>query len=399
MTRTSRAARTALWSKHDQEWRNPAQVVSQWRDAAAVDPRLLRYTTRGAWWDTLAASGVTLLISREYEHLVVAMRADRDGPALSYMPLPHPSGIAYDRARATVYVASTRNPNQIYDLMAVNAVLPGRDRPCASLPKRALVPVRSRFYPGCLYMHDLAMIGGTLYVTAVGQNTVASVVDGGRFEPAWWPRCIDTSAGPIVDRNFIQLNSIAAGHDLNGSFFSASAAAIGRRRPGHRNFPVDRRGVIFSGRTREPIATGLTRPHSARLAGGRLWVNNSGYGEVGIVDGGRFVPVRRLPGWTRGLCVYRQIAYVGTSGVIPAFRHHAPGLRLEDSVCGIHAVDIRSGRSLGSLIWPYGNQVFTIEWVPPEFTTGFPFTTPSSAERPQTLGLFYAFQTTNGVKA
>src|SRR5262252_5288416 len=84
MTRTSRAARTALWSKHDQEWRNPAQVVSQWRDAAAVDPRLLRYTTRGAWWDTLAASGVTLLISREYEHLVVAMRADRDGPALSY---------------------------------------------------------------------------------------------------------------------------------------------------------------------------------------------------------------------------------------------------------------------------------------------------------------------------
>ncbi|HJZ76185.1 MAG TPA: DUF4915 domain-containing protein [Vicinamibacterales bacterium] len=399
MTRTSRGARTALWSTHDQEWRNPAQVVSQWRDAGAVDPRVLRYTTRGAWWDTLAASGVTLLITREYEHLVVAMRADRDGPALSYMPLPHPSGIAYDRARATVYVASTRNPNQIYDLMAVNAVLPRRDCRSASLPRRPLVPVRSRFFPGCLYMHDLAMIGRTLYVTAVGQNTVASVVADGRFEPAWWPRCIDTSAGPIIDRNLIQLNSIAAGRDLNGSFFSASAAAIGVRRPGHRNFPVARRGVIFSGRTREPIATGLTRPHSARLAGGRLWVDNSGYGEVGMVDGGTFVPIRRLPGWTRGLCVCRQIAYVGTSGVIPAFRHYAPGLRVEDSVCGIHALDIRSGRSLGSLIWPYGNQVFAIESVPQAFTTGFPFTTPSRAERPQTISLFYAFQTTNGAKA
>src|SRR5262249_55988083 len=231
MTRTSRGARTALWSTHDQEWRSPAQVVSQWRDAGAVDPRVLRYTTRGAWWATLAASGVTLLITREYEHLVVAMRADRDGPALSYMPMPHPSGIAYDRARATVYVASTRNPNQIYDLMAVNAVQPRRDCRSASLPRRPLVPARWRFFHGCLDIHDLAMIGRTLYATAVGQNTVASVVADGRFEPAWWPRCIDTSAGPIIDRNLIQLNSIAAGRDLNGSFFFAAPAAIRVRPP------------------------------------------------------------------------------------------------------------------------------------------------------------------------
>jgi 16S rRNA (guanine1207-N2)-methyltransferase len=35
---------------------------------------------------------------------------------------------------------------------------------------------------------------------------------------------------------------------------------IGSRKPGHRNFPADRRGVVFSGRTREPIVRGLVAP-------------------------------------------------------------------------------------------------------------------------------------------
>ena len=46
------------------------------------------------------------------------------------------------------------------------------------------------------------------------------------------------------------------------------------RRPGHLNFPVDGRGVIFSGRTRDVVATGLTRPHSARLHEGTITVED-----------------------------------------------------------------------------------------------------------------------------
>ena len=76
----------------------------------------------------------------------------------------------------------------------------------------------------------------------------------------------------------------------------ASADIISARRPGHKNFPVDRRGVIFSGATREPVARGLTRPHSARLHRDQIWVDNSGYGEVGLIEGEKFRAVSRLPG-------------------------------------------------------------------------------------------------------
>jgi len=209
----------------------------------------------------------------------------------------------------------------------------------------------------------------------------------------WWPAAVDAPSGPDFRRNYLQLNSIAAGADLERSFFSASAERISSRRPGHLNFPVDQRGVIFSGKTREPAVRGLTRPHSARLHRRRLWVANSGYGELAYADGERSVPHARLPGWTRGLCFRGDVAFVGTSRVIPRFRRYAPGLDVDRSVCGVHAVDVPSGRVMGSLTWPSGNQIFAVDWLPRSSTLGFPFTaTERSASRSAKL-LFYSFRT------
>jgi uncharacterized protein (TIGR03032 family) len=384
----------ALWARHHAEWRDQAQIISQWREAAQIDPKLLAYSVRGAWWQTLAQANVTLLVTREYEHLVMALSVDEAGPRISYMPLPHPSGLAVDRQRGVVHVASTRNPNQIYDLAPVTGVLPRGDIPSAAPPDQPLVPLSSRFLPGSLYMHDLAVIGGALYANAVGHNAVVRLDDDGQYERVWWPRSIETAEGPVFSRNHLQLNSIAAGERLADSFFSASTNKVSARRPGHKNFPVDRRGVIYSGATREPIAYGLTRPHSARLHGGRIWVDNSGYGELGIVAQERFVPVARLPGWTRGLSFHGGVAFVGTSRVIPRFRQYAPGLDVDASRCGIHAVDVGSGRLLGSLYWPYGNQIFAIEWLGSSSSAGFPFSMRRRAGDRE-KALFYAFQTDN----
>jgi uncharacterized protein (TIGR03032 family) len=385
----------ALWARHNAEWRDAAQITSQWAEAAATDPQSLRYRIRGRWWETLASTGMTLLVTREYEHIVMAMCVDEDGPKLSFMRLPHPSGLAVDLKRGTVFLASTRNPNQVYDLAPVKRLAPRTDVKLDPLGDRPLVPVRSRFLPGSLYLHDLALVGGALYGTAVGENAVVRLYDDGRHERVWWPRCIEGAGGPVFGQNHIQLNSIAAGRTLKQSFFSASTDRIGARRPGHRNFPVDGRGVIFSGKTREVIARGLTRPHSARLHEGKVWVDNSGYGELGIAEGGGFTPVVRLPGWTRGLCFHSSIAFVGTSRVIPRFRQYAPGLDLDRSTCGVHAVDATTGLVLGSLTWPYGNQIFAVEAIPRAISSGFAFSASRGRALDRQKKLFYTFATTS----
>jgi hypothetical protein len=117
----------ALWARHSAEWRDPAQITSQWREAAHVDRQLLRCHAKGAWWETLADLGVTLLVTREYEHLVMALRVTDGKPDISYMPMPHPSGLAVDTARGIVHIASTRNPNQVYDFAPVTSVTPRLD--------------------------------------------------------------------------------------------------------------------------------------------------------------------------------------------------------------------------------------------------------------------------------
>jgi hypothetical protein len=370
-------------------WRDPAQVASWWEGASQVDPARFRASVRGRFWEALGEAGGALLVTREYEHLLVALRVGASGPETTFLPLPHPSGIAVDRARGLVHVASTRNPNQLVTLAPAGPGRPRTDLRLRTRSGRPLLPLRTRFLPGCLYLHDLALVGTALMGNAVGENAVVRL-DGEGTERAWWPRSVETPQGPLFSRNVLQLNSIAAGPDLASSFFTASAAAPGRRRPGQPSFPVDRRGVLFSGATREPTATGLTRPHSARFHRGRVWLDDSGYGTFGPVAGGRLEVAARLPGWTRGLCFRRGVAFVGTSRILPRFSAYAPGLAPEKSLCGLHAVETRSGRLLGSLLWPRGDQIFGVEWLPPALGTGLPLRAgrrgPSRSDR----DLFYA---------
>jgi uncharacterized protein (TIGR03032 family) len=368
-------------------------VISHWQDAASVDPKLLESQVSADWWDIIAERAVTLLVGREYEHLLISLSSQFE-PTARFMPMPHPSGIAVDRQHSKVYVASTRNPNQVFELAAASHFLDRNDIEREVHDDAPIIPLRSHFLPGCMYIHDLALIGGKLYANAVGENAIAAFDPDFRWHRAWWPKCVEKDGKPDFTLNYIQLNSIAGGQSLEKSFFTASSDEIDNVRPGDPAYPVDKRGVLFSGATREPVVRGLTRPHSARLDDqGRVWLANSGYGEFGVVNGSVFESVCQLPGWTRGVAIAEDIAFVGTSRVIPKFKSYAPGLDIESSVSGVHAVELSTGKVLGSIVWPNGNQIFAIDWLPCYVTRGLPFSVGSGARDCKTL--FYTFATSH----
>ena len=68
----------------------------------------------------------------------------------------------------------------------------------------------------------------------------------------------------------------------------------------------------------QPAVLRLRTPsQQGAVSGGEVWVDNSGYGELGFVSDEKLSVVSRLPGWTRGLSFHKDIAFVGTSRVIP----------------------------------------------------------------------------------
>jgi hypothetical protein len=83
--------------------------------------------------------------------------------------------------------------------------------------------------------------------------------------------------------------------------------------------------------------------------------------------------VATLPGWTRGLCVAGDIIFVGVSRVLPRFKQYAPGLADTKEHCGIYAINLKTNKIVGSIEFPYGNQIFAIESVSAKITTGFPY--------------------------
>lgn len=351
------------WQRQKQALRDPLQILGPTFEEAGLSQEAARSTTRGDFLALLQDLDVVLLVTREYENLVVALRAEKGKLVQTFMPVPHPSGLAIDRQARRVYLAATRNPNLLMELV------------CRQ--DGSLTPSRYKVYPGHYYFHDLVFGHGKLYANSVGQNGVIEVkFDHPDPEPLfWWPRSLeDLSGQPQTQKNFLQLNSIALGTSWEDSFLTASSERPAGRRPWHKNYPVDGRGVVFSATTREVAGRGLTRPHSARFHQGRLWVNNSGYGQLGYFEGETYRPVWHLGSWTRGLAFHPSgIAWVGLSRVLDGYSQYAPGLSLKGAVCGIAAVCLESLRVLGSLTWPGGNQIFAIEWIDGNWASGFAY--------------------------
>jgi len=377
-----------LWQAQNSALRDPVEVLCQNYLSNDLTRQSLLCRADTAFVKLLAKLQITLMISREYEHLVLALTPANGKIKQSFIRLPHPSGIAVDRDKQTVYVAATRNPNQVWEFKPVARLLPRSDcRRPGRLP-RYLMPARIKFCPGAFYLHDLAVINGRLYGASAGQNSIVEInLNESRTDKiVWQPKNVTDKKA-----NFIQLNSIAAGPTLAASFFSASGDHISSRRPGHLNYPIDKTGVIFDGASRQPWAGGLTRPHSARLHRGQLWVDNSGYGEFGYIENKKFQPIIKLPGWTRGLCLIGDFAIVGVSRVLPRYKHYAPGLKNLPQICGLYAVNLNTAKISGSVIWPFGNQIFSIDWLPKKTTPGFVFNK-ASPTSDQDKNIFYAFQ-------
>ena len=162
------------------------------------------------------------------------------------------------------------------------------------------------------------------------------------FKPIWKPEFISKLAAE--DRCHLNGLAMVDGQPKYVTAVCRSDVVDGWRDRRHDG------GIIIDVDSQAIMAEGLSMPHSPRVHDGRLWVLNSGSGELGWIDPASkaFTPVAFFPGFLRGLAFHNDHGFVTLSKP----RHgRFEGLALDDRLqekdadawCGIQIVSLSSG--------------------------------------------------------
>ena len=107
-------------------------------------------------------------------------------------------------------------------------------------------------------------------------------------------------------------------------------------------------------------------PHSPRVHEGRVWLLDSGRGQVVTVDPqtGRADVVCELPGYPRGLAMVGPVAFVGLSKIRESstFSGVPVADRRDELKCGVAVVELATGRQVGLLEFHSGvEEIFDVQ--------------------------------------
>jgi uncharacterized protein (TIGR03032 family) len=234
----------------------------------------------------------------------------------------------------------------------------------------ALYAPQRAYFTGDSLLHDIVhsvSLGAEQFEVAfVNTNfsVIATVDDDHSFRPLWKPKHISGLAAE--DRCHLNCLGIRDGEIGYISLFSLTDTAEGWRHAG------PDAGAIIDVPSHEVVCSGLSQPHSLQWHRGRLWVLNSGAGELGHVDmaRSRFVVVAYLGNFLRGLCMIGDYAVVGaTTFRGKAFRNEISLPGFENSanagaMSAIYVVDLNTGEVAHMTLMGDVDAIYDIAFVP-----------------------------------
>lgn len=198
---------------------------------------------------------------------------------------------------------------------------------------------------GDIDIHDITIDsnGQVIFISTL-LNCIATVSDRHSCKPLWKPPFISQ----YINEDRCHLNGLAmvSGEAKYVTAVSQSDVVDGWR---------DRRqngGIVIDVQSNDIIVTGLSMPHSPRWYQDKLWLLNSGRGELGYVDlgTGKFNAIAFCPGYARGLAFWQNWAIVGLSKPRGGDKTFG-GLELDNLLaakdaeprCGMMVIDLTTG--------------------------------------------------------
>ena len=233
---------------------------------------------------------------------------------------------------------------------------------------------RSCHLTGPVMGHDLACCNGELLLVNTQFNCVAAVGGAWSFTPRWQPPFISE----LKPEDRCHLNGLAL--NANGDDLAyATALGEGDAADSWRNNKTSG-GCLIDIQTNRVVLRGMAMPHSPRLHCGQLLWLHSGEGALMASDPSELsvsespLPWRNasrtildLPGFTRGLDCWGDLAVVGLSKIRETATFGGLPLeqRLTDRRCGIALVNLSTNELLAWLWFQSGvEEIFGVSFLP-----------------------------------
>lgn len=314
----------------------------------------VRYEHSKDFPSILAQLGVSLLVSTYQAGKVLVIGAGAGGGlSITFHNFEQPmgmavgpSGLAIGTRRAVWFLSPA------HDL--ARRIEPTGRYDAAFLARRAS-------FTGSIACHDLAWCGDELWVVNTLFSCLCTLEPAYNFVPRWKPPFITALAaedrchlnGLATDSRQPRYVTVIAQTDTPGGWRPSKATA----------------GCILDVATGQPVAQNLSMPHSPRLHDGRLWVLDSGRGNLSLVDvpTGNVTPVASVPGYTRGLAFHGPYAFVGLSRIreTNVFGGLPIAEKRDELVCGVGVIDRRTGQTVATFMLKSGvEEIYDVQVVP-----------------------------------
>jgi uncharacterized protein (TIGR03032 family) len=302
----------------------------------------------------LDSLGITLLVSTYQAGKLMAVRGREGRVSTLLRSFDRPMGLAVNGPRQ--FALGTRNQVWLFR----NAPDIAAQIPPAGTHDACFLP-RVSYVTGDMRCHEMAWVGNELWIVNTFFSCLCAVDPDYSFVPRWHPPFL---AGPAPG-DHCHLNGLATA-DGKAAYVTALGATTtpGGWRPAKADG-----GILIDVATNAIVSRGLSMPHSPRVHASRLWVLESGTGQLQTVapESGQRTVVAELPGFARGLAFAGPFAFIGLSKVRESntFGNLPITNKGIDLQCGIWVVDLRTGQIAQLMQFQAGvEEIFAIEVLP-----------------------------------
>ncbi len=302
----------------------------------------------------LEGLNASLLISTYQAGKLAVLGADRRKLAVSLHNFDRPMGIAIHPSGDTMAVAAK---NKVWFLRNDRHVAASLE-PAGQ--QEACFLTRSAQVTGEIQAHEMAWAGNELWVVNTLFSCLCTLDSNFSFVPRWKPPFISD----LAPEDRCHLNGLAL---VDGRPKYVTCMAESDTAGGWRPNKAET-GCLIDIESGEAVSRGFAMPHSPHVHMDQIWLLDSGRGALVRVDPktGKATTTARFPGYTRGLAMIGNLAFVGLSkiretstfGGVPIAENRA---RLK---CGVGVVNVQTGELAGQFEFTSGvDEIFDVDLV------------------------------------